>query len=295
MVSRSINGKYYDVDLNDVQKTKKYFYPPEDAAGWDAWFKKHGTPQQSGNDDGMNALDRLKLEGAFNSAHNNNISVAQSATLAGPLLVMMARTVLWGLIEKYAGGKVIGIVVNAGGTVFAKIIRQGKEILVELSDDLAKQVRLFVKKAADEGSDDAARALKQLRGVAPRPIPSLPKSAAAATKVAPNSGKQTFRDILTPAERSEFEALRAKYPDWMPKGGLDTPATVRSVFENAAARSEFTGRGHHRHPLKFGGEPNPPDLVPTGETRKFKNPTHTDMTNWWNKVLRRITAEGSGE
>jgi hypothetical protein len=129
------------------------------------------------------------------------------------------------------------------------------------------------------------------------PDPAREMAEKEAASVAPNkvAGKQTFRDILTPAEQAEFEALQAKHPDWMPKQGLDSPATVRSVAENAAARSEFTGRGHHRHPLKFGGEPNPPDLVPTGETGTRKNPTHTEITNWWNKVLRRITAEGSGE
>jgi len=104
------------------------------------------------------------------------------------------------------------------------------------------------------------------------------------------AGKQTFRDILTPAEQAEFEALQAKHPEWMPKQGLDTPATVRSVAENAEARAQFTGHGHHPQPLKFGGEPNPPDLVPTGETQTVKNPIHTEITNWWNKVLRRINS-----
>jgi len=42
---------------------------------------------------------------------------------------------------------------------------------------------------------------------------------------------------------------------------------------------------------EFGGEPNPPDLVPTGETRTAKNPIHTEITNWWNKVLRRVNSE----
>lgn len=29
-----------------------------------------------------------------------------------------------------------------------------------------------------------------------------------------------FRDTLTPEEQAEFEALRAKHPDWMPKDGV---------------------------------------------------------------------------
>ena len=74
------------------------------------------------------------------------------------------------------------------------------------------------------------------------------------------SSVQTFRNLLLPAEQAEFEALREQYPDWMPKTGLDTSATIRSVAENAQARAEFTGRGHHPQPLKFGGGPNPSDL-----------------------------------
>src|SRR5262249_1092643 len=51
------------------------------------------------------------------------------------------------------------------------------------------------------------------------------------------------------------------------------------------------GHSHHPHPLKFGGDPNPPDLVATGETRTWKNPIHTEITNFWNRVLRRINLE----
>jgi hypothetical protein len=101
---------------------------------------------------------------------------------------------------------------------------------------------------------------------------------------------KTFKDILTPSEQLEFEALREKYPEWMPSEGLNTPATVRTVVENAAARSQFTGRGHHPHPLKFGGKPNPKELLPTGETRTYKNPIHTEITKYWNRVLLRINS-----
>jgi hypothetical protein len=109
------------------------------------------------------------------------------------------------------------------------------------------------------------------------------------------SGRQTFRDFLTQSEQAEFEALRAQYPEWMPREGLDAPATVRTVAENAAARAEFTGRGHHPHPLKFGGEPNPSDLVPTGETATVKNPLDTRVTSFWNRVLRRINSQPARE
>ncbi len=97
---------------------------------------------------------------------------------------------------------------------------------------------------------------------------------------------------MTPAEQAEFRALQAKYPEWMPKQGLDTRANIRSVAENAQARAQVEGAGHHRQPLKFGGEPNPAEgLVSTGETRTLKNPTHTEISNFWNSILRRIQAQ----
>ena len=107
--------------------------------------------------------------------------------------------------------------------------------------------------------------------------------------------EQTYRSILTPAEQAEFEALRIKYPGWMPAEGLDAPARVRSVAENALARSASTGCGHHREPLKFGGDPNPSDMVPTGESRTEKNPVHTEVSNFWYSVWRRIHLEEASQ
>lgn len=101
-----------------------------------------------------------------------------------------------------------------------------------------------------------------------------------------------LREVLTPAEQAEFAALQAKFPDWMPRDGLDTRVNIRSAAENAAARAEVEGKGHHRQPLKFGGKPNPKEgLVQTGETLTQKNPTHTEITNFWGRVLRRIQSQ----
>jgi RHS repeat-associated protein len=134
-----------------------------------------------------------------------------------------------------------------------------------------------------------ARRLKRLEGALRLLDESKPvgKACSAVAKKA----SQTLREMLTATEQAEFEALRAKYPGWMPQGGLDAEATFRTVAENAEARAEFTGRGHHPHPLKFGGEPNPPDLMPTGETPTQKNPIHTEITSFWNRVMRRLNSE----
>jgi hypothetical protein len=116
------------------------------------------------------------------------------------------------------------------------------------------------------------------------------KTAKIATSVR-ESRQRTFRELLSESEQVKFQALKEKYPEWMPSEGLDTAANVRNVAENAQARAQFRGRGHHPHPLKFGGEPNPTDLVSTGETRIVKNPIHTEITNFWNEVLRRLTSQ----
>jgi len=106
----------------------------------------------------------------------------------------------------------------------------------------------------------------------------------------------TFRDILTADEQAEFQALQSKYPEWMPKDGLDAPTSVRTVEENAEARAQVSGRGHHSQPLKFGGDPNPSQgLVQTGETRTVKNATHTEITNFWNRVSRRIESQSGSK
>ena len=100
--------------------------------------------------------------GSFNAASDNDISVAQSATLAPALIVMLARTVIWGMIEKYVEGQILGIVINAGGSVTVKVLKNGKEKLVNLSDELSKQVRSFVKTAAKTDDDHANVAVKKL-------------------------------------------------------------------------------------------------------------------------------------
>jgi len=83
------------------------------------------------------------------------------------LIGMLARTVIWGLIENYVGGRILGIVINAGGSVTVKVLKNGKETLVNLSEELSKEVRSFVK-AANKGDDHAVRAVRKLQGVAPR-------------------------------------------------------------------------------------------------------------------------------
>ena len=164
-VERDINGDRYSANLDDVYRaTNKYWWPPKDAAAWDKWFLSHGTPPKKyGSSEGINANDRpLFGAGSFNAASDNDISVAQSATLAPALIVMLARTVIWGMIEKYVEGQILGIVINAGGSVTVKVLKNGKEKLVNLSDELSKQVRSFVKTAAKTDDDHANVAVKKL-------------------------------------------------------------------------------------------------------------------------------------
>jgi len=100
-------------------------------------------------------------------------------------------------------------------------------------------------------------------------------------------GGRSAKDIIPREKHKEYDELKEKFPDWMPSD--DAKFNVRSKEETAAARAEAKGSGHHRHPLKFGGDPNPSEgLVQTGETRNIKNPIHTLITNFWNSVMRLI-------
>jgi hypothetical protein len=100
-------------------------------------------------------------------------------------------------------------------------------------------------------------------------------------------GGDTIGDVLTPDERKRFDALSEAYPDWMPSPNAEV--TVLTPPEVREARRAVAGSGHHRHPIAFGGDPNPPDgLVETGETRTEKNPIHGEISRIWYDVLRRV-------
>jgi RHS repeat-associated protein len=91
--------------------------------------------------------------------------------------------------------------------------------------------------------------------------------------------------FFTPEELKQYNALKARFPEWMPPD--DFKIKVRSSAETAEVRAQVNNPGHHREPLKFGGDPNPMDgLQPTGETRTNKNPIHTLVTSFWNEIMR---------
>jgi len=92
-------------------------------------------------------------------------------------------------------------------------------------------------------------------------------------------------EFFTPDELKQYNQLKEKHPDWMPDD--NDRFKIRSTPETAEVRKQVKSPGHHRHPLKFGGEPNPPDgLKFTGDTLKNKNPIHTLITNFWNAIMR---------
>jgi hypothetical protein len=98
-------------------------------------------------------------------------------------------------------------------------------------------------------------------------------------------GGVTAKKFFNRKELKEYNELKEKYPEWMPPD--DDKFRMRSKAETADARAEAKGSGHHRHPLKFGGDPNPSEgLVTTGDTRKNKNPIHALITNFWNSIMR---------
>ena len=245
-VERDVNGDRYSANLDDVyQATNKYWWPPKDAAAWDKWFLSHGTPPKKyGSSDGINAIDRPSFgAGSFNAASNNDISVAQSATLAPALIVMLARTVIWGMIEKYVGGQILGIVINAGGSVTVKVLKNQKETLVNLSDELSKNVRNFVKTAANKGDDQAIVAVKKLQGVAACRVSALTNEAKEGLRV-------SARDI--------WHARTGRRAVW---DGMDV---------------------HHRIPLEWSHLFPKADANRAANLIGMKSADHTLVTNAWN-------------
>ena len=84
--------------------------------------------------------------------------------------------------------------------------------------------------------------------------------------------------------------LYANAPDWFGIDPNNDPVRRRTPKENDAFRnspSEKGRRGHHPHSVSLGGPPGQ-KLTPTGERGRWKNPTHTNITNFEGKIRREI-------
>jgi hypothetical protein len=78
------------------------------------------------------------------------------------------------------------------------------------------------------------------------------------------------------------------HPEWQGMDPDRTPVRYRPKDEvNKIRKMPGESGGHHPHPLGLGGPPGQV-LTPTGETRRWKNPTHTKMTNLGNKIRDNI-------
>jgi len=147
------------------------------------------------------------------------------------------------MIEKYVGGQILGIVINAGGSVTVKVLKNGKETLVNLSDDLSKQVRSFVKTAANKGDDHAVRAVRKLQGVAACRVSALTNEAKEGLRV-------SARDI--------WHARTGRRAVW---DGMDV---------------------HHRIPLEWSHLFPKADANRAENLIGMKSADHTLVTNAWN-------------
>ncbi|MCL6592123.1 MAG: RHS repeat-associated core domain-containing protein [Firmicutes bacterium] len=101
-------------------------------------------------------------------------------------------------------------------------------------------------------------------------------------------GVEPLRNVMKPHQLKRFRVLKAKYPQYFNGMTEDSYVKVLSSKEVQAIRAQVRVRGHHTRPIAFGGEPNPPPqfITKTGETRFFKDAIHTEVTNFWNEVLR---------
>ena len=96
----------------------------------------------------------------MNAAWNNDITVNQSAMLVGPLVIQMTADVLKGLGIQYGGGRVLGVVLKGGGAVSVKVMKNSKEVLVDLSEAAAKKLRGKIDDVAKTGNQEAKKLQK---------------------------------------------------------------------------------------------------------------------------------------
>jgi RHS repeat-associated protein len=100
----------------------------------------------------------------------------------------------------------------------------------------------------------------------------------------------TLKDWLRAAPDILQEAADwfSRHPEWQGMDPDRTPVRYRPKPEADQIRKMPGERGgHHPHPLGLGGPPGQ-TLTPTGERGRWKNPTHTKMTNLGNKIRDEI-------
>jgi RHS repeat-associated protein len=98
----------------------------------------------------------------------------------------------------------------------------------------------------------------------------------------------TLRDWLRAAPDLLQDAIDFynSAPDWFGIDPNNDPVRYRSKEENKEFRNlpeEKGKRGHHPHAVSLGGPPGQ-KRTPTGETRKWKNPKHTNASKFENLI-----------
>lgn len=165
--------------IDDVVKVLNRAKAPVTSADWNDWYivNGHSKASASTNAPGYLALndqteaDLLIPHGslrAISGFDSEGRPRELSASMAGPAVIMLVTEIGRGLLEKHAGGKIIGVGVNAGGKFIVRIAKRGKVVVEELTESMAKKLRQRIDQNALKGTREGVQARKWLERSAPK-------------------------------------------------------------------------------------------------------------------------------
>lgn len=167
--------------IDDVIRILNSAGCPTSAIDWNDWFIRDGRARNGADPTApgyvplqvQNDLDALVPQGkltAISGFDSDGRPREYAASIAGPLVTRLIVEVCKGLLEKYAGGKVLGLTVNAAGKQVVRITRRGKLFVEELNDRMATRLRRRIDDTGIKGGTAEARQLKKwLDNNAPKP------------------------------------------------------------------------------------------------------------------------------
>ena len=308
---------------------------PRTADEWNTWFNKNGitespdAPVAPGYqvrgvqtpEDRLIPQNQLRALSGFSSAGQPR---AAAAGMAGPIVVKLIEHVLKGVAMEYGGGKVIGLALTPAGKIAVRVMKKGKEVLEELSEEAAKKFRKSINESASSGSATGKYYKKWLDEGKPRsqldihrPFDSHPTSRTTSTgrsaddfvgtlhgKKVTLPGVKTQRITYRKVDQSVADVVRAKFDSTEGASFLrslaDDPAKILQLKKAGLTDTQISAmkKGlrpdgfqiHHKLPIDAGGSNDPSNLV------LMKNdPYHKVITNHQNDLLRTLRSGGSAE
>jgi hypothetical protein len=78
------------------------------------------------------------------------------------MVAQLITEVLQGVAWEYSGGRALGLVISPAGKLAVRVLRNGKEVVEELSEEAAKRFRRSINEGASHGGEAASDAKKWL-------------------------------------------------------------------------------------------------------------------------------------